>query len=153
MEISDLNSEMLVECLKLRKDELHYTNAQISERSGVPESTVTKVFNGTNRSPTFDTIAPIARVLGVSLDTLIASDDAQHVSIKTVESCDNGSVQFIAYIIASSERRIRLKDRWICVLAALLIIILGLMISFTAYDFTHPEVGWARLSAEYLLRQ
>lgn len=142
MEISDLNSEILVECLKLRKDELHYTNAQISERSGVPESTVTKVFNGTNRSPTFDTIAPIARVLGVSLDTLIASDATTDHPNGGQQS---GNDRMVAYIIASTEKRIRLKDRWICILATLLIIILGLAISFTAYDLTHAEVGWVRL--------
>lgn len=142
MENSDLNSEMLVECLKLRKDELHYTNAQISERSGIPESTVTKIFNGTNRSPSFDTIAPIARILGVSLDTLIASDASTDHSDGVQQPSND---RLIAYVIASTEKRIRSKDRWICILATILIIILGLAISFTAYDVTHPEVGWVRL--------
>lgn len=57
----------IVEKLIAKKAELHVTNAWIAENSKVPESTVTKVLNHTNKSPSFATIIPMAEALGVSL--------------------------------------------------------------------------------------
>lgn len=57
----------IVSKLIAKKAELHVTNAWIAEKSKVPESTVTKVLNGTNKSPSFSTIIPIAEALDVSL--------------------------------------------------------------------------------------
>lgn len=59
--------ENIVEKLIAKKAELHVTNAWIAENSKVPESTVTKVLNHTNKSPSFATIIPMAEALGVSL--------------------------------------------------------------------------------------
>ena len=57
----------IVEKLIAKKAELRVTNAWIAENSKVPESTVTKVLNHTNKSPSFATIIPMAEALGVSL--------------------------------------------------------------------------------------
>lgn len=57
----------IVSKLIAKKAELRVTNAWIAEKSHVPESTVTKVLNGTNKSPSFATIIPMAEALGVSL--------------------------------------------------------------------------------------
>ena len=71
-----MESDILLHCLVQQKEALGYTNAIIAEMSGVPESTVTKVLNGANRSPGFETISPIARVLGVLLDELSVKETA-----------------------------------------------------------------------------
>ena len=47
-----------------RKRELGYTDARISELSGVPLSTVRKVLGGITKAPRFDTIKALERVLG-----------------------------------------------------------------------------------------
>ena len=52
------------------KNEKNMTNQEVALVSNVPLATVTRVFNGSTSSPTFDTIAPIAIALGVSLDEL-----------------------------------------------------------------------------------
>lgn len=146
MEKSNLTGEVLLQCLIVRKEELSLTNAVIAEKSGVPESTVTKVFNGTNRSPTYDTIAPIARVLGVSLDTLSAvTEPLECREISSIkDSTRNADERLFAYIIASNEARIRTKDRWIKFLAIALVAVLAWVLAFMAYDYTHPDVGWVR---------
>ena len=47
-----------------RKRELGYTDARISELSGVPLSTVRKVLGGITKAPRFDTIKALEKVLG-----------------------------------------------------------------------------------------
>jgi len=54
---------MNMEELRRRKAELGYTNEQIAERSGVPLSTVQKVFAGVTQQPRYETLMALERVL------------------------------------------------------------------------------------------
>lgn len=54
---------MNLEELKRRKSELGYTNERIAELSGVPLSTVQKVFAGVTAQPRYDTMMALERVL------------------------------------------------------------------------------------------
>lgn len=49
--------------MKERKKELGYSYEQIAEKSGVPLSTVQKVFSGATQSPRYETLCAIAKVL------------------------------------------------------------------------------------------
>lgn len=69
-------SESLIELCKRQKEELGITNALIAEKTGVPESTVTKLFNGTIKAPSIETILPIANLLHISIDSLSVIDDS-----------------------------------------------------------------------------
>lgn len=135
-----MESDILLHCLVQQKEALGYTNAIIAEMSGVPESTVTKVLNGANRSPGFETISPIARVLGVSLDEL---------SVKETAPPDTSTLTVgVSHIISSYERRLREKNRWINILAVAVAALILLLIFFLIYDITHPSLGWVQYTAE-----
>ena len=54
---------MTLEEMKLRKKELGYSYEKIAEKSGVPLSTVQKVFSGATQSPRYDTLYAIEQVL------------------------------------------------------------------------------------------
>ena len=54
---------MNVEKLKERKKELGYSNEKIAEISGVPLSTVQKVFAGVTQQPRYDTLVALERAL------------------------------------------------------------------------------------------
>ena len=54
---------MTIEEMRQRKRELGYTNQMIAERSGIPLSTVQKVFAGATSSPRRETIEALERVL------------------------------------------------------------------------------------------
>lgn len=55
---------MTIEEMKARKRELGLTNRMISEKSGVPLSTVQKVFSGFTTAPRRETIIALQKVLG-----------------------------------------------------------------------------------------
>ena len=54
---------MTIEEMRQRKRELGYTNQMIAERSGIPLSTVQKVFAGATSSPRRETIEALGRAL------------------------------------------------------------------------------------------
>ena len=58
---------MTVKELKKRKKELGYTNAMVSERSGVPLGTVQKIFSGATKNPRIDTMEAIETALKETL--------------------------------------------------------------------------------------
>ena len=57
---------MNLEDMKRRKDELGYSCEQIARLSGVPLSTVQKIFSGITMRPRFDTLKALETVLGSS---------------------------------------------------------------------------------------
>lgn len=59
-----------VDKLRALKDRQNLTNGDIAQRTGIPLTTVTKIFNGRTVSPSFDSIVQIAIVLGASVDKL-----------------------------------------------------------------------------------
>ena len=54
---------MTIEEMKSRKRELGYTNKTIAEKSGLPLSTVQKIFSGATTSPREETIRALSKVL------------------------------------------------------------------------------------------
>jgi len=59
---------MTIEEMKARKAELGYTNEKIAELSGVPLGTVQKIFSGETRSPRYDTVQKLVKLLERAYD-------------------------------------------------------------------------------------
>lgn len=63
--------ELSKEKLNTIKNSKNFTNAKISELTGIKLSTVEKIFSGTNKNPTLDTLKKIAKALDCSIDDFI----------------------------------------------------------------------------------
>lgn len=61
---------MKAETLKKLKDESKLTTKQISEKSGIPESTISRILSGQTDNPSFDSIYAIVKAMGGSLDSV-----------------------------------------------------------------------------------
>lgn len=66
--------------LKALKKERGLTNAEIATLSGVPVSTVNRIFSGETPNPQFDSIASIVIALGGSLDELVGIRGGEEVA-------------------------------------------------------------------------
>lgn len=53
------------------KQSKNYTAKYISEKTGIPKSTIEKIFGGFNKNPTFDNLRKIADVFGCGIDDFI----------------------------------------------------------------------------------
>lgn len=56
---------MNLEKMKQRKKDLHLTNQELAERSGVPLGTINKIFSGATKSPKYTTLLALETVLGM----------------------------------------------------------------------------------------
>ena len=76
---------MSIRQLKERKKELGYTNEMIAEKSGVPLSTVQKVFCGATRHPRYDTLLALTKALSeynYDLATYVVQEEAAEYSVE-----------------------------------------------------------------------
>lgn len=75
---------------KLSKDRLNeikqsknYTIKDISEKTGIPQSTISKIFGGFNKNPTIDNLQKIAKVFDCSIDDFLIYDELPNALIHT----------------------------------------------------------------------
>lgn len=79
--------EMTIEQMKEKKKELGYTNEQIAELSGVPLGTVQKIFAGETKSPRYDTVQKLVKILDndseydFSVNNMARGKVAEHAAV------------------------------------------------------------------------
>ncbi len=73
---------MTVDEMILRKQELGYSFARLSELSGVPQPTIQKIFNKTTSSPRYDTLRALEKVLAPAGSFVIKEPSAAYASSK-----------------------------------------------------------------------
>ena len=158
MDKTALASELLIDAMVKRKEELQITCAQIAEQSGTPESTVTKVFNRSIKSPTLDTLIPIAQALDISIDSIFAKTVEKAVEKTAAASSIPAKMlvsqedKFLNLFIETHDKQIsdykeqlRNKDRWIKVLVGILIACVSVLAFIAIYDITHIASDMLRL--------
>lgn len=76
---------MWLEHLKELKKSKGLTSKQIADITGIPESTIKRIFSGDTEDPYMFTIFPIVRALGGSLDNILADTNVVLASQNMVE--------------------------------------------------------------------
>ena len=94
---------MTVEEMKQRKKEFGYSNEKLSELSGVPLGTVQKVLAGVTRSPRYETLIALERVLKKQTDRI--GEALPEMSEKR-----QGAYTVEDYYLIPKERRVELID-------------------------------------------
>ena len=84
---------MTIEEMRQRKRELGFTNQMIAERSGIPLSTVQKVFAGATSSPHRETIEALERVLGQDKSAVYGDPVTSDRMICETSAAYNGSAE------------------------------------------------------------
>ena len=123
---------MILAKLKEIKAEKNLTNQIISDNSGVPISTVTRIFNGQTDNPNIETIEDIARGMGVSLEAV--------TGIKQVEEKFGPNDNLIDIY----KEIIRTKDKYIKFLAGTLIAIVVILLIMLFLDLFVLDIGYIR---------
>lgn len=118
-------NEMLKEDLNKLKDKRHMTLQDIADKSGVPLSTVKKIFNGNTRDPGYLSLKPILDVL---------QDDQSDTQTKEMTDL--------------YERIIKHKNKWIKFLTILSVSFVAIFVALLIYDLCDLRVGFIRNRAE-----
>lgn len=117
---------MLKEDLNELKDKRRMTLQDIADKSGVPLSTVKKIFNGNTRDPGYLSLKPILDVL---------QEDEDKSETKSNDTTD------------LYERMIKHKNKWIKFLTILSVSLTALFVALLIYDLCDLRVGFIRFRA------
>lgn len=130
---------MNTEYLDTLKTQGNWTYQQLSEVSGVPSSTISRLFSG--KMVGMDSAAAVLQVMGWSLDTLMGMQPP--LDAKTDHS--NVNVEMYQTALRHNRETLTYLRRWVrrffvafCIAVGLTIFILVAIL----FDCLHPEVGW-----------
>lgn len=135
----------LIAALRQAKEAAAETNASLAEKSGVPLSTVAKILSGSVASPTFEQVAALAAVLGLSLDALAGNPPPESAAVA------NAHLQGLHQQLDLLRERIQLYERGVrqrnIIICGLLGFVIFLTLAFVAYvilDMGDPDHGFIR---------
>ena len=112
--------------IQMKKDSGKSTQL-ISDETGVPTSTITRILNGQTEEPTFANIAKIVKAIGGSLDELAGIPLKKEIVVETK------TVHADEKLIDLYERCIHSKNKWLtyqCLISlslTILVIIIALL--------------------------
>lgn len=124
---------MVKDYLATLKNAGDYSWAEISNITGLPESTIRKVFSGETADPRFDTVAKIVIAMGGDLSDAISNTKKKEIEVSSTislkESCDMRMADQREYI-DSLKRDKKMLGVVVAVLTMIIIIILAISVAF-----------------------
>ena len=148
------------ENLKYLMDLYHVTTAQLSAKTGVPESTITKIRSKVTLSPSMDTLQALAKGLNVSINDLVDHPSTADEEIRDLMPKNTKGVpeEFINAVFTTlrnqrlaSDRTVAelRKDRnfWrkfavICISVIVPMLAINMIVNLVMYwDLSHPLRG------------
>ena len=135
----------LVSALRHAKEAAGETNSSLSEKSGVPLSTVAKILAGAVSSPTFEQVAALAAVLELSLDSLAGNPAPESAAVAQAQL--QGLRQQLALLrerIQLYERGVRQRNIIICGLLGLSVFFVLAFVAYVVLDVNDPQHGFFR---------
>jgi len=124
---------MVKDYLATLKNAGDYSWAEISNITGLPESTIRKVFSGETADPRFDTVAKIVIAMGGDLSDAISNTKKKEIEVSSTislkESCDMRMADQREYI-ESLKRDKKMLGVVVAVLTSIIITILAICVAF-----------------------
>ena len=128
---------MNTDYLDALKTQGNWTYQQLSEVSGVPSSTISRLFSG--KMVGMDSAAAVLQAMGGSLDALMGMQPP--LDAKT----DHSNIEMYQTALRHSRETLTDLRRWMRRFFAAFCIAVGLTIFILVailFDCLHPEVGW-----------
>ena len=119
--------------LKEMKDRSGLTNKELSELSGVPLSTVSKIMSGHTDIPNYQTVCDLVKAMGGSLDALAGIRPAKEA--KPEKAGESDEIKLYIQMIED-------KNRWLRRLFVICCILMTVIIGILLFDYLHPTIGF-----------
>lgn len=127
---------MLLQKMQEMKDEKKMTYQDIADKSGVPLSTVKRIFSGQTPDPGYTSVISIIEAMGGSDDDIKQSNTAQ----------PNNSVprQSVERLCSVYEHSIADKNKLIKALLVIILAMISVFIFLLVWDLCNPNIGFFR---------
>lgn len=128
---------MLDETVKTMRSKSGMTINQISDKSNVPKSTVSRFFVSPDTSP-YQTVQAIVEAMGYTMADLCGGTPEERQRYTAA----------VRLLLAEKDRRIQQLGKWLRRAVIYSVSVTGILIGFSLYDVLNPTVGWLRQHAE-----
>lgn len=128
---------MILSKMQALKDETKMSYQDIADKSGVPISTVKRIFSGRTPDPGVTTVIAIVEAMGGTADDIQStpsdSDSSEYISSKSIEQ-----------LCAVYERSLRDKNRLIKAQFITIVAMIAVLLFFLIWDLCCPNIGFIR---------
>lgn len=126
---------MILTKMQAMKDETKMTYQDIADKSGVPISTVKRIFSGRTPDPGVTTVIAIVEAMGGTADDIQSTplNDGEYISPKSIEQ-----------LCAVYERSLRDKNRLIKAQFITIVAMIAVLLFFLIWDLCSPNIGFIR---------
>ncbi|MDD6275491.1 MAG: helix-turn-helix transcriptional regulator [Clostridia bacterium] len=124
---------MLSAALKSLKESRKMTNREISELSGIPESTLARIFSGQTDNPSFQSVCDIVTALDGSLDEIAG---IRHKKCDMPHMCEHHNE-----LIEHYQSELDTKNKWLLRLFVICLCLVAVLILLLAVDIVNSDFG------------
>lgn len=128
----------------LLKDKGKFSWNDLSEMSGLPDTTIRKIFSGETADPRFETVVKLVSAMGGSLDAIIKKDEEDRIEMNAIIALKETYESRIADLKASSTELITTLKKDKKYLAIVSLSLLIFLITFLVIDTFAGGIGWIR---------
>ena len=126
------------------KNKGNFSWNDLSEMSGLPDTTIRKIFSGETADPRFETVVRLVSAMGGSLDDILGKKEEEKIEINAILALKDTYESRISEMkLSSSELISSLRKDKKC-LAIVSVSLLIFLLAFIVVDFFMSSVGWIR---------
>lgn len=126
------------------KNKGNFSWNDLSEMSGLPDTTIRKIFSGETADPRFETVVKLVSAMGGSLDDILGKKEEEKIEINAILAVkDTYELRISEMKLSSSEliSSLRKDKKYLAIVSVSLLIFL---LAFIAVDFFISSAGWIR---------
>mgnify|MGYP002598411735 FL=1 len=126
------------------KNKGNFSWNDLSEMSGLPDTTIRKIFSGETADPRFETVVRLVSAMGGSLDDILGKKEEEKIEINAILALkDTYELRISEMKLSSSEliSSLRKDKKYLAIVSVSLLIFL---LAFIVVDFFMSSVGWIR---------
>lgn len=130
--------------LNALKTQGNFSWSDLSNLSGLPDSTIRKIFSGDTADPRFDTVAKLVKAMGGSLDEVVSHKKTEELEMNAIMALKESYENMVEEIRNSKREHIStLKDsnRF---LRKVVFALGGILLAILIIDFSLGNFGWVR---------
>lgn len=138
---------MILSKLQEMKEDCQMTYQEIAEKSGIPISTVRRIFSGQTPDPGVTTIFAIAKAMGGSVEDMKDDTPEQQKSdneLPEKQKGDTVSRLSAELLISLYKRSIDDKNKLIKALFVIVLSMMAIFIFLLVWDLCNPSIGFIR---------
>lgn len=145
MGIFEDNNRKYAEAFARMREKSGLSLQEVSKRSGVASSTLTRTLQGTTGTPMATYEILVTQGLGATMHEFV---NEIYGAVPQAEEPTQRYTAAVRLLLAEKDRRIQQLSKWLRWAVIYSVSVTGILIGFSLYDVLNPAAGWLRQHAE-----